>query len=76
MTRDEAIAKVRDALVQLQFGAVRASACRAFDRLVYNLEASDEVTRLTHDALVAALPEVRPALDRILAERALTPRQR
>ena len=76
MTRDEAIATVRDALVQLQFGAARASASRAFDRLVYNLEASDEVTKLTHDALVAALPDVRPALDRILAERALTPRQR
>ena len=76
MTRDEAIAKVRDALAHLQFGQARAGASKAFDRLVYNLDASDEATMEAHQLLVDAMPEVKLALDRILAERFLTPRHK
>jgi hypothetical protein len=70
MTYDDAVGEVRDALAHLQFGAARARAIRAFARLAYNLAASEESIRQWHEQLTATIPQFKPALDRILAERA------
>lgn len=70
MTRDEAIATLRDGLRNLPFGTSRADAFGAFDRLVLDvhLDTTEGFVREAHQALVLALPELKPAADKLLTD--------
>jgi hypothetical protein len=70
MTRDEAIATLRDGLKNLPFGARRADAFAAFDRLVLDvhLDTTESFVREAYQALVSAMPELKPAADKLLMD--------
>lgn len=70
MTRDEAIATLRDGLKKLPFGTSRADAYGAFDRLALDvhLDTTEGFVREAHQALVLAMPELKPAADKLLTD--------
>lgn len=74
MTRDEAIKRLRDAIAELPSGPKQAAARRALQHLLVALEhsARKDVAE-ARDDLLAAVPGLKPAVDRIIADRFTAP---
>ena len=70
MTRDEAVATLRNGLSNLPSGIARSDAYDAFDRLRFALhvETAESLVRQAHSTLVLAVPALKPAADRLLAD--------
>ncbi len=70
MTRDEAVATLRNGLSSLPTGIARADAYDAFDRLRFALhvETTEWLIREAHTTLIRAVPALKPAADKLLAD--------
>jgi hypothetical protein len=70
MTRDEAVAMLRNGLASLPSGIARGDAFDAFDRLRFALyvETAESLVRQAHSTLVLALPALKPAADKLLSD--------
>ena len=69
MTRDEAIATLRVSLMGIQYPEARAAAFQAFDALVHDVDAGEQVVLVAYEELIRALPDHRHTIDRIMFSR-------
>lgn len=69
MTRDEAIATLRAGLSALSHGEVRTVAFAGFDVILLEPEAAEDLVKQAHDDLVAAMPEMEPAIEALVSSR-------
>ena len=72
MTRDEAITALQNRLAQLT-RARRLGPYQAFDQLVQE-DGSTDALREAYDALLRAVPDMKSAIDRVMADRIVRPR--
>jgi len=70
MTRDEAVATLRNGLSGLPSGIARADAYDAFDRLRFavHVETAEKLVREAHTTLILAVPALKPAADKLLSD--------